>query len=103
VGNLIALNRAQTRAAEGRTEDALRTLEVQLRTEPADLRDSEPAEGQDVRISAESGRLASHFLELHRLAAALYEARGDREAAWQQAHRLRILEMVAAQYTQRPR
>ena len=103
VGNVIALRRARARAAKGQVEAALRTLDVQLRTEPAELRGLEMGEGDVVRLSADAARAAAFFLDLHRMAAALHEARGEREEAWQQQHRARILETVAAQYAQRPR
>jgi 4-amino-4-deoxy-L-arabinose transferase-like glycosyltransferase len=97
VGAAIALQRARARATEGRTEGALRTLRVQLRTEPEALREIEPGQV----VSERGAREAVFFVDLHRAAAALHEARGDREEAWEHARRARILDAVVAQYAAR--
>jgi 4-amino-4-deoxy-L-arabinose transferase-like glycosyltransferase len=103
VGNLIALHRIRERMAAGRPEAALRTVEVQLRTEPAELRDLELKDRGITEISNRSARAAVHFVELHRAAAALHQSLGEREEAWAQEQRLHILEVVAAEYAARSR
>jgi 4-amino-4-deoxy-L-arabinose transferase-like glycosyltransferase len=94
VGNSIALERARRQAGAGAVEAALRTLDVQLRTEPADLRRLDPQAGK-ATLSASSMQAAGFFVDLHRLAAALHEARGEREEAFTEARRAEILEQVA--------
>ena len=96
VGNSIAVERARRSAAAGDGEAALRTLEVQLRTEPSELRRLDPRAGS-ATLSAASVQAAGYFVELHRLAAALHEARGEREEAFAEARRGEVLEMVARQ------
>jgi hypothetical protein len=95
VGAAIALDRARERSRRGHDAAALRTLDVQLRTEPAALRDLHP--GQPVPMAA--ARAASFFVDLHREAATLHDRRGEREEAWQHARHAEMLRAIAAQYT----
>jgi 4-amino-4-deoxy-L-arabinose transferase-like glycosyltransferase len=103
VGNVIALERARARAVAGDLEAALRTVDVQLRTEPDELRDLQIREGEVVRLTEDGARVAAYFLDLHQAAAAVHEMRGDREQAWQQERHARMLDVVAAQYAARRR
>ncbi len=102
VGNTIALHRARERAQRGDLDGALRTLGVQLRTEPPELQRLEPTAGES-RLSEPAARVASLFVDLHRLAAALHQRRGEREEAYAEGRRAEILQIVARQYlTRRP-
>jgi hypothetical protein len=94
VGGLIAAERARVRAQRGDDEGALRTLAVQLRTEPRELRDVQP--GQTLPLA--SARAAGFFVDLHRAAAAVQERRGEREEAWAHARHAQLLEAIASQY-----
>jgi hypothetical protein len=97
VGNAIALHRAQERLRADDLEGALRTTSVQLRTEPADLRALDPAAGQG-RLSEGSARVASLFVDLHRMAASLHQEAEDPKAAAAEMQRAQVLEVVARQY-----
>jgi dolichyl-phosphate-mannose-protein mannosyltransferase len=103
VGNVIALERARARAESGDVEAALRTLDVQLRTEPAELSGLQMREGDVVRLSEDGARAAAFFVDLHQMSAALHAMRGEREEAWQQERHARLLAMVATQYAARSR
>ena len=98
VGNAIALERARARAAAGDTEAALRTLDVQMRTEPAELRRLRTSEGDAVRLTQDGARAAGFFVSLYQASAALHEMRGEREDAWQHERHARMLDVVAAQF-----
>jgi hypothetical protein len=100
VGNAIALHRAQERAQAGDLDAALRTIRVQLRTEPAELRRLAPTAGES-RLSESAARVASLFVDLHRLAASVHERRDEREEAWSEGRQAQLLEVVARQYRAR--
>jgi hypothetical protein len=97
VGNTIALHQARERARDGDLDGALRTLRVQLRTEPRDLQRLEPTERAST-LTDQSARVAPLFVDLHSLAAAVHEQLGEHEEALREARRAGVLQVVAQQY-----
>jgi hypothetical protein len=82
--------------ARGDRTGAIALLDRQLATEPAELRTLTPGPSPS-SLSLLSARLAGSFAPLHELAARLYEADGQAQAAARERWRARVLRRVNEQ------
>jgi hypothetical protein len=100
VHNLITEHLARGRAMAGDLEGALRLVERQLRTEPAELRAIEPGPAP-VRIAENSSAIAGTFVPLHAQAARLASALGRPQDAARHRARAAVLRTLNAPYVER--
>jgi len=97
VSNAIAAHLARQRMEGGDFDGALRIVARQLATEPAELRRVTPGP-EPTRIDATMSGVAGTFVDLHGLAAELYERRDEIAAAREQRDRAAVLDRLNAPY-----